>query len=427
MPYAKNRIALSPCPLFLLGSTLVAIAFFSTGIRAESPVATKQASQNFLRVDGKSIFVVGAYALPKGHTLEQGKAMGFNLVCTPADKTAWDNAQKAGLRVWHSFGGDMDFASGDAQQKRARIQAVVQQFKNHPALLYWESMDEPAWTDKDPARSRATAEGLTEGYRFLKSLDPNHPVYLNHAPRNTVETLRRYNTAADILCADIYPVLPRGIQTMYGLTEDGRHGDLPNQTPSSVGQYAEKMRAVAGPGQSVFLVLQGFAWESLRDKDQDATKILYPTYVQSRFMAYHAIIHGVDGLLYWGLAYVPGDQPYVKDLGRVLNELRDLSPALVGPTIPCKPTILYQERGSTISQGIEMLAKRDGQTAYLIAANASIDPAAADFASLPPEFTKAKKLDVLGENRSVPVKDGSFFDEFEGLGTHVYRATIEQK
>jgi hypothetical protein len=427
MSLAQKRVVRSRRWLLYFGLVLAVCALTAPFARAESPAVTDQTSHNFLQVDGKPIFVVGAYALPKGHTLEQGKAMGFNLVCTPADETAWDNAQKAGLRVWHSFGGDLDFASGDAQQKRAKIQTVARRFKDHPALLYWESMDEPAWTDKDPARARATAEGLTEGYRFLKSLDPNHPVYLNHAPRNTVETLRRYNTAADILCADIYPVLPRGIQTMYGLTEDCRHGDLPNQTPSCIGQYADKMRAVAGPGQSVFLVLQGFAWEGLRDKDQDPTKVLYPTYAQSRFMAYHAIIHGVDGLLYWGLAYVPGDQPFVKDLGRVLNELRDLSPALVGPTIPCKPTIRYHERGSTIAQGIETLAKRDGQTAYLIAANTSIDPAAADFASLPSEFAKAKKLDVLGENRSVPLKDGSFFDEFEGLGTHVYRTAIEQK
>lgn len=424
MSHVRNRITPSPCELFVLGLILFTLASIAPGARAQSPAPTDPTAQNFLRVDGKPIFVLGAYAMPKGYTFQQGKEMGFNLVHAPADKAAWDEAQKAGLRVWHSFGDDLDLASGDAQQKRARIEAVVRQFKDHPALLHWESMDEPAWTDKDPARARATAEGLTEGYRLLKSLDPKHPVYLNHAPRNTVETLRRYNTAADILCADIYPVLPHDIRTMFGLTPDGRHGDLPNQTPSCVGQYADKMRSVAGKDQSVFLVLQGFAWEGLRDKDQDATKLLYPTYAQSRFMAYHAIVHGVDGLMYWGLAYVPGDQPFVKDLARVLGELRELSPALVGPTVACKPTIGYHERGSTISQGIELLAKRDGDAAYLIAANTSVDPAAADFASLPPEFAGAKKLDVLGENRAVSLTNGSFFDEFDALGVHVYRVSI---
>lgn len=406
--------------LCLFAAVLILHGLLGSLTWAESP-----AGHNFLQAGGKPMFVIGAYALPKAHTMEQGREMGFNVVHAPADKAVWDAAHATGLRVWHSFGGRMDFGSGDVQKKREHIRSVVEQLKDHPALLFWESMDEPAWTDKDPARARATAEGLAEGYRHLKSLDPDRPVYLNHAPRNMVETLRPYNAAADIICTDIYPVLPCGIRTLFGLTEDGRHGDLPNQTPSCVGEYADKMRAVAGPDRSVFVVLQGFAWEILRRKEQDPAKVVYPTYAQSRFMAYHAIIHGVDGLMYWGLAYVPGDEPFVKDLGRVLNELQTIGPALVGPTIDCRPTIRYHERGSTIAQGIDTAVKRDGKNLYLIAANTSVDPAAADIGSLPACLAGAGQLDVLGENRMVSVANGAFFDEFDGLGVHVYHATVE--
>ena len=128
------------------------------------------------------------------------------------------------------------------------MRTVVEKSGRHPALLFWESIDEPAWTDKQPAKPRHAADGMTAGYQHLKTLDANHPVYLNHAPRNTVETLRRYNASADIVCADIYPIIPAGLKLpMFAITPDGRHGDLPNQTPSCVGEYVDKMRRSAHP------------------------------------------------------------------------------------------------------------------------------------------------------------------------------------
>jgi hypothetical protein len=99
MSHVRNGMALSPCPLFLLGATLVAIAFLSTEVRAETPVTMDPTSHNFLQFGANPAFALGAYALPQGRTLEQGKAMGFHRVCTSADKTAWDNAQKTGPRV----------------------------------------------------------------------------------------------------------------------------------------------------------------------------------------------------------------------------------------------------------------------------------------------------------------------------------------
>jgi hypothetical protein len=62
-------------------------------------------------------------------------------------------------------------------------------------------------------------------------------------------------------------------------------------------QYADKMRQVAGPARGVWMVLQGFAWEMLREKQHDANMIRYPTPAETRFMAYQAIVHGATGLL----------------------------------------------------------------------------------------------------------------------------------
>lgn len=287
--------------------------------------------------------------------------------------------------------------------------------------MFWDSFDEPAWSDEDPARPRATPESLARGYELLTSLDARHPVYLNHAPRNTVDTLRRYNDATDVVCVDIYPVIPPGIRRLYALTPDGRHGDLPNQTPSAVGEYVDKMQRVARGERPVFVVLQAFAWEALRTADDRALDaIVYPSLRETRFMAYDAITHGVNGLLYWGLHSVPRGHPFLDDLISVLSEITTLMPALLGADLPA-PSLHHLERGSSIASGIEVIAKRTGDAAYLIAVNSSIDPAAAEFRNLPDDIARAPTLTVIGEDRQVMIANGSFIDEFDGFDVHVYR------
>ncbi len=372
--------------------------------------------KNFLERNGESIFVIGAYGLPNGMELEEAKAMGFNVV---HGAKHLDQAHEYGMYVWSSFGSTIDFESGDANQKKESIRQRVAKYKDYPALLFWESMDEPAWTNKNPAKARATAEGLTKGYEFLKTLDPR-PVYLNHAPRNMVETLREYNSAADMICVDIYPIIPEGLPATYAITPDGRHGDLPNQTPSCVGDYADKMKAVAEEDQPVFIVLQGFSWGATVDGAVQENYLFYPSYEESRFMAWQSIVHGVNGLMYWGLHHVPKDHEFLIHLSNVLNEVKGLSPVLLhGETLP-NPKLKYYERGSTISEGIEMLCKTYEDSVYLIAVNTGIDPAAADFSDVP-YFPRNGTLRVMNEDRVVSVKNGKWFDEFDGLGVHIYQ------
>ncbi|HOJ59046.1 MAG TPA: hypothetical protein PK878_02055, partial [bacterium] len=225
--------------------------------------------------------------------------------------------------------------------------------------------------------------------------------------------------ACDIVCVDIYPIIPPGLRRMYAITPDGRHGDLPNQTPSCVGEYVDKMKRVAGEGRSVFIVLQGFAWEALREKDLNSAQVRYPNARECRFMAWQSIIHGARGLMIWGLHTVPKEHPFIQDWALALREIRELAPVILGEEWPNCPVLRYHERGSSIATGIEVMGRETEEAYYLVAANTSIDPAAADFHALP---AGAPDWEVLGESRSVPVKNGSFFDEFEGLDVHIYRA-----
>ena len=379
-------------------------------------------SRQYLEVNEEPIFTIGCYGMPSGMGPAEAKAMGFNLLHSSANKAQMDACREAGIYAWITFGGPFDQNGQDTAAKQAQMKKIVDEFADHPALLMWESIDEPAWTDKDPAKARFAPEGMEAGYNYLRTIEKNHPVYLNHAPRNTVETLRRYSAGMDIACVDVYPIIPKGLGEMYAITPEGRHGDLPNQTPSSVGEFVDKMKKVTYPGQAVFVVLQGFAWEGLRKaEERDESLVLYPSWRESRFMAWDAILHGANGLTYWGMTYTPKDHPFIQDLTKVLTEIRKLEPVILGRDILHKPVLRYAERGSTITNGVELMLRQVGKEYYIIAANASIDPAGVTFTALPEAIAACGKLEVLGENRAVAIKDGAFADEFEGLGVHIYR------
>lgn len=371
-------------------------------------------------VRGEPFFPIGSYFLPKGadpyHRLAEA---GFNLVQCPPTQKALDEAHAAGLKAWVSLAGSFDL-SQNAEKGKTQIKEIVERVRDHPALLAWESRDEPAWTWKEPAKPAASADGLAQGHRFLKSLEPNHPIWINHAPRNLVKTLIDFSRGADIVSCDIYPIIPSGLREMYAIQPDGTHGDLLNQTASAVGEYTDKMRRVAGPNRSVWMVLQAFAWEGARDaKERDSTKILYPTYRELRLMAYDAVIHGANGILYWGTEYVPQPSGFWNDLTRVTRELSTMTPVFLSPSVKIVAHIDYSEVGFSMDNAIETLAKRYNGKIYLLTVNRSPYPARVTFSGLT-DFEATKTLEVLYENRSLRMDTGFFTDEFNGFDVHMY-------
>lgn len=379
----------------------------------------------FLEKDGKPLFVIGAYSPPKGGDANVVASMGFNLLSIGADPKDWDACKEAGLFIWHTLG--LDHSGADVAAKEAALTERVAKFKDHPNLLIWESTDEPAWSDEAPEKPRYSAEALTKGYRFLKTLDGAHPVYLNHAPRNTVETLRKYNSAADILCVDVYPVMPPNLKKSYAIIPPGgvsriaRQTDMPDLSPACVGDYVDKMKQVAYEGMPVFVVLQGFAWEALNPEAQrDPALVVYPNLQELRFMAYQAIVHGANGLTVWGLSH-NDNQAYLADLSAVLNEVRAMEPFILGWRYRDQPARRYRERGSSITKGVECLITETDGAVTLFAVNASVDPATVQFSALPASFDGIAELEVLNENRKVKVDQGAFEEDFGGLGVHVYQ------
>ncbi|MCL4218064.1 MAG: hypothetical protein KJ052_13835 [Candidatus Hydrogenedentes bacterium] len=206
-------------------------------------------------------------------------------------------------------------------------------------------------------RAEVMAGGMREGYDYLRKLD-HHPVWMNHAPRNTVPQLAEFNKAADIVGCDIYPVPFEGTG----------HSDLAERTLTAVGAYTDRMQEAA-PGKPVWMVLQGFGWADL-NKDatpEEIEKERRPTMAETRFMAYDAIVNGARGILYWGSAYIEQDSQLWKDLLALGRELNRLAPILSAKDFAPAPQVEIAEQWGSLDRGIQVLAKEhQGKVCYIV-------------------------------------------------------------
>ena len=401
---------------FLQTAALATAALpFTPGAFAAKTAAIRPDRDGMLRVRGKREFILGLYQTPKGDgTLREVSEAGFNLVNRSATRAAYDEAQALGMWGWSALG---SLPATNRTEAEKRMRETIETLHRHPALLYWETEDEPTLVWKEPLKIRTPAAQINDTAAFIRKLDPDHPLYLNHQPANLVATLQAYNPAADIIATDIYPVIPRGIREMYALWADGRQGDLLNDTISQVGQYADKMRAVAGPRRAVFMVLQGFAWEMLRDKDRAAPMILYPTAAQLRFMAWQSIVHGVNGLIWWGLAFTPPEAPLWNDLKTVVRELAQARAALAAPPAKLPLKLTYHDTGHSLDRGIEWLAKPLGRETLFIAVNADGNPVDVTFSGL----ERFRTGECVVGSKPIAIENGNLRETFEPFGTRVWR------
>lgn len=324
-------------------------------------------TDGMLLINGQRTFMVGLYDFAKGAgARREAREAGFNLVHAPATLAAVRQAGEEGFYVWTGVGA-LD------GKNEAAIRKTVETLREERALILWETEDEPTFVWKKPREIRTPAERIIATRRFVEKLDPKRLFYLNQSPTNLVSTLRRYNAGTDVVATDVYPVIPRGIRNQYALWEDGQQGDFLNETVSQVGQYVDKMRAVAGPGKPVFMVLQGFAWESIQ-KEPDPKMMLYPTVAQARFMALQSVVHGANGILYWGLHLGPEGNPAWQAARAVAAELKGLAGELAARPLERKLTLEYFDTGHSLDRGIAYTVRPSKDGAVVIAVNEDKNP-----------------------------------------------------
>ncbi len=366
-------------------------------------------------IDGKRTFIIGSYHLPISENPYKTLAeKGYNLIHTPADRKDLDQTHANGLKAWISIG---YIKHPTESADSTRISDIIKQFKDHPALLFWEMADEPAF-NWNKSEVKIPPEPLIATYKFIKSLDPLHPVYTNHGPVNLVSTLQKYNPSTDVIACDIYPVIPHGIKPTYALYPDGQQGDLLNTYISQVGEYTDKMMRVGRHSKPLFMVLQGFAWEMLKPPaERDTSMILYPTYEQTRYMAYDAIVHGANGVIYWGTRHAPQPSEFIAGLNRITGELAEMKEVLASKNASIRIRKTYHELRYSVDAGVEILAKKYKGSLYLLTVNSDKNPVRLTLSGL----GNYKNAEVLTENRVLKVVGGRITDDYKPFDTHIYR------
>jgi hypothetical protein len=287
-----------------------------------------------LTKDGRRLFPIGFYELPQGD--DELRAMaeaGVNLIRC-GNKESLDRVGALGMIGWAS----LPVHSGVTDSLRERVESIA----DHPALAVWEGPDEIVWNftawshlwrkDKigvfeherewwmqtplvieySEDRAKEIISNMREAIRLVRSLDKhNRQFWINEARDSDLKFVRQYIDEIDITGCDDYPV------------------GSSSRDVSRVGTSTERWKQV-GRGRPVWMVLQGFSWTDLEGDSDDAA---YPTFAESRLMAYDCIAHGARGILYWGSSYMKsaGHEAFRESLYALTGELAALQPFLTAP------------------------------------------------------------------------------------------------
>jgi hypothetical protein len=288
---------------------------------------------------------------------------------------------------------------------------------DNPVIIGWMHPDEP-----DNAQSLGQNRGygppvtparVVEDYDRMRQADPSRPVLLNLGQgvawdnwhgrgvrTNHPEDYPEYIKGCDIASFDIYPVV--------------------HPKPEVGG----KLWYVARGVERLVNWAQGRkpVWNCL-----ECTRISHPTAKptprQVRCEAWMSLIHGSAGLIYFVHEWVPSfnesallDDPAMIAAVTALNrQILELAPVLNQPNAPGLFTVTTDNPDIPVTAA----AKQYRGAAYLFAVAMREGATTAKFTLN--ARTAAANVEVLGEGRSLPLKDGVFSDQFAPWDVHLYR------
>ena len=250
-------------------------------------------------------------------------------------------------------------------------------------------------------------------YREIRQRDPSRPVLLNLGQgvafdqyigrgvrRNHSEDYPEYMRGCDIVSFDIYPAV-HDHQDVAGKLE-------------FVPQGVERLRRWGND--------QKIVWNCIECSRISNTNVK-PTPHQIRAEVWMSLIHGSRGLIYFVHQFEPrfieasvlDDTELLPAVTAVNRQIHELAPVLNSPTVAGGVKIT----SSDPSVPMAGICKQHEGATYLFAVGMRNQPARATFQLREPPLKAA--VEVLGEDRSIPLQDGQFEDAFEPYAVHLYR------
>ncbi|MEJ2702059.1 MAG: hypothetical protein P8Z79_06415 [Sedimentisphaerales bacterium] len=377
----------------------------------------------FLVKDGKPLFPIGCYELPKDDgELERMARAGINLVRC-GNRADLDRVAGVGMLGWIV----VPMQQGASDGVRKKVESVV----THPALAVWEGPDEvvhnftawsglyrtkkiyksrDAWAKQSPEavayseeQARQIIPKLHEAARLIRTLDKGkRQIWINEAAKSDLKFVRQYIDCVDVTGCDIYPVR-EGISDL-----------------DEVGDATERWKKVGRNEKPVWMVLQAFSWSELGDYYGHKT-LVYPSFAQSRFMAYDAIVHGARGILYWGSHYLKSAE-FRQSLYALTSELAALQPILVAPEYPQAHLALVELEPDPSARGVRLSVRRAGRQWALILVNEDNRPYLGVEVSGLNELN-GRTLELLYGAEKATVERGELITRIEPLEVKVFATT----
>jgi hypothetical protein len=314
-----------------------------------------------------------------------------------------------------------------AELKRHGMKVVCAQneigleHKSDPTIVAWMHGDEP-----DNAQSRGKGKGygppirparVIEDYRGIKKADPSRPVMLNLGQgvawdrwlgrgtrTNHPEDYPEYVKGCDIVSFDIYPAVHdnRDVAGKLWLVADG----------------VSRLRKWSADRKTV--------WNCIECTHIGNPKVK-PTPRQVKAEVWMSLVRGSCGLIYFVHQFKPrfieagllADEKMSAEVRAINEQIQQLAPVLNSPTVPAGVVVT----SSASEVPVEAMVKRRSGATYVFAVGMRDGTTTATFKvdGLPGRA----RAEVLGEDRSLEVRDGVFRDRFRPWDVHLYRVRGE--
>jgi hypothetical protein len=408
-------------PLVLFSSFLVLVLGGMTARSAEA--ATYIRGDGLLQVDGEPFFPVGllelgptryedwndrirrsganlvwdielAYAdtMPGcGAVLDSALATGYRLMLGSGDTWNWDDIFTPELEVDQMMYELDEFAT------------LLDCVDSRPgAVIAWANRDEPVWTIDREMIGDIDEPHIFDTYAQLRTADPSSVVSMSFAPAHVSGDLATWKAdiaamvpATDVVMFASYPY-PPGPGTCGEWNVLG-YPDCPmDRLPESVDIFVGELNE---PGQPLWMIIQ--AHKGIPRQE-------------ARWEAYASIIHGATGVLWAGWTWshpAGGGPPNWPVIEGVIAEVASLHPFLVGAELSgsyaTEPLVDTRAKWGTGTDAIVMAVSREG-----FAGTTQIRL---------PRTQRVTEVEVVGEDRTLPVVDGMVTDTFAAYEAHVYR------
>lgn len=301
--------------------------------------------------------------------------------------------------------------------------AVGLAHKDDPTIVGWMHQDEPdnAQLVTDAATGKQTfgpcvpPTQIVTGYKSLKSADPTRPVLLNlsqgvandewigRGEGAKPDDYKTYVQGADIVSFDVYPVA--------GLDKPQSEDYL-----WYVAKGVQRLEQWTSGKKRVWSCIECSQIDRVGAK---------PTPAQVRSEVWMALTHGATGLIYFTHQFKPtfdehallDDPAMLAGVTAINRQIHALAPVLNSPTVTDEATVV----SSVGTTPIDLMVKRHAGTTYIFAIGMRNGAARGAFTvrNLP----QSASADVLGEGRTIVIKNGQFEDDFQPFDVHLYRIT----